>query len=77
MEREHLRRLEEQLLSQDTIMEDEVKCQVALAMSQQQHSQAAPLEPNVAADLPQQKNSCTSTGLPADTGIPAIETMAQ
>ena len=35
-ERLHLRRLEEQLLSQDERMADEVKRQVALAMSQQQ-----------------------------------------
>ena len=32
-ERQHLRRLEEQLLSQDERMADEVRCQVALAMN--------------------------------------------
>ena len=45
-ERLHLRRLEEQLLSQDERMIDEVRRQVALAMSQQQQ-QAAPAEPTV------------------------------
>lgn len=58
-------------------MADEVKRQVALAMSQQQQLEAAPPEPNVAADLSQRKSSCTSTDLPADTGIPAIEMTAQ
>ena len=39
---------------------------------------ATSLEPNVdTAGLSQQKSSCTSTGLPADTGIAAIETTAQ
>jgi len=75
-EREHLRRLEEQLLSHNARMADEVKCQLALAMSQQQQSQEAPLEPNVVADLSQRNSSCASTGLPADKGIPAIETTA-
>ena len=50
-EREHLRRLEEQLLSHDARMADEVKRQVALVMSQQQQLEAAAPEPNVAADL--------------------------
>ena len=77
-ERLHLRRLEEQLLSQDERMADEVRRQVALAMSQQQQQQAAPAETNVdAADLSQRKSSCVSTGLPADTGITAIDTTAE
>jgi hypothetical protein len=46
-ERLHLRRLEEQLLSQDERMADDVKCQVALAMSHQQQQQVAPAEPIV------------------------------
>jgi len=58
-------------------MADEVKHQVALAMSQQQQSQAAPPKYNVIANLSRQKSSCASTGLPADTGIPAIEMTAQ
>jgi hypothetical protein len=59
-------------------MADEVKCQVALTMSQQQQPQAAPLEPNVdTGGLSQCKSSCASTGLPADTGITAIDTTAE
>ena len=59
-------------------MADEVKCQVALAMSQQQQPQAVPLEPNVdTTGLSQRKSSCPSTGLPADTGITAIDTTAE
>ena len=47
-------------------------------MSQQQQPQAAPLEPNVdAAVLSQHKSSCASTGLPADTGLAAIDTTAE
>ena len=46
-ERLHLRRLEGQLLAQDERMAEEVKRQVALAMSQQQQQQAAPAEPIV------------------------------
>jgi hypothetical protein len=42
----HLRRLEEQLLSNNAKMVDEVKQQVAIAMSQQQQSQPASV-PNV------------------------------
>jgi hypothetical protein len=38
-------------------MADEVKWQVALAMSQQQQLEAAAPEPNVAADLSQRKSS--------------------
>jgi len=73
-----LRRLEEQLLSQDERMADEVRRQVALAMSQQQQQQAEPAEPNVeAASLSQRKSSCASTGLPADTRIAAIDTTAE
>jgi hypothetical protein len=74
-ERLHLRRLEKQLLSQDERIADEVKRQVALAMSQQQQQQAAPAEPTVdAAGLSQCKSSCASTGLPGDTGITTIDT---
>ena len=59
-------------------MADEVKHQVALAMSQQQQQQAAPAEPIVdAAGLSQCKSSCASTGLPADIGIAAIDTTAE
>ena len=59
-------------------MADEVKCQVALAMSQQQQPQAVPLEPNVdTTGLSQRKSSCPSTVLPADTGIAAIDTTAE
>ena len=46
-ERLHLRRLEEQFLSQDERMAEEVKRQVAIAMSQQQQQQAEPAEPIV------------------------------
>ena len=49
-EREHLRRLEEQLMSHDQRREEEVQRQVAIAMSQQQQAQTVPPEPNVAAD---------------------------
>ena len=57
-------------------MADEDRRQVALAMSQQQ--QAAPTEPIVdAAGLSQRRSSCTSTGLPADMGIAAIDTTAE
>ena len=77
-ERQHLRRLEEQLLSQDERMTDEVRRQVALAMSQQQQQQTEPAEPIVdAAGLSQRKSSCASTGLPANTGIAAIDTTAE
>ena len=74
-----MQRLEEQLLSQNERMADEVRRQVALAMSQQQQQQqAAPAEPIVdAAGLSQCKSSCTSTGLLADTGIIAVDTMAE
>ena len=59
-------------------MADEVKRQVALAMSQHQQQQAAPAEPIVdVAGLSQCKSSCASTGLPADTGIAAIDTTAE
>ena len=75
-EREHLRRLEEQLLSHNARMADEVKCQLALAMSQQQQSQAAPVEPNVTTDLSQQKSSSASMENPADTAVPTIEMTA-
>ena len=47
-------------------------------MSQQQQQQAAPTEPIVdAASLSQHKSSCASTGLPANTGIAAIDTTAE
>jgi len=47
-------------------------------MSQQQQQQAAPAEPIVdAAGLSQCKSSCASTGLPADTGIAAIDMTAE
>ena len=58
-------------------MADEVKCQVAFAMTQQQQSQAAPPDPNVAADLSQQKRYYASMEHPVDTRVPAIQTMAQ
>ena len=59
-------------------MAEEVKRQVALAMSQQQQQQASSAEPNFeAAGLSQCKSSCASTGLPADTGIAAIDTIAE
>ena len=73
-EREHLRSLEEQLLSHDARMADEVKRQVALAMSQQQQLEAAAPEPNVAADLSQRKSS---TDHPTNTIVPAVETVDQ
>ena len=41
-EREHLRRLEEQLLSHDQRLDEEVQRQVAVAMSQQQQAQTLP-----------------------------------
>ena len=73
-----MRRLEEQLLSQDERMADEVRHQVALAMSQQQQQQTEPAEPIVdAVGLSQRKSSCVSTGLPADTRIVAIDTTAE
>ena len=37
-EREHMRRLEEQLLSHDQRLAEEVQCQMAIAMSQQQQA---------------------------------------
>jgi hypothetical protein len=58
-------------------MADEVKRQVALAISQQRQPQVAPPEHNGTADLSQRKSSCASTSLPADTGIATIETTAQ
>ena len=61
-EREHLRRLEEQLMSHDQRPEEEVQCQVAIAMSKQKQAQTVPPEPNVVADhLSQRKSSCAST----------------
>ena len=75
-EREHLRRLEEQLLSHDARMADEVKRQVAIAMSQQQQPQAAAPEPNVNMDLSHQKSSCASMDHPAKIVVPAIEMTA-
>ena len=57
-----MRRLEEQLLSHDQRLAEEVQRQVAIAMSQQQQAQTVPPEPNVAADhLSQRKSSCAST----------------
>ena len=73
-EREHLRRLEERLMSQDQRLEEEVRRQVAIAMSQQQQAQTVPPEPNVAADhLSQRKSSCASTDVAVaePTGIQA------
>ena len=72
-EREHLRRLEEQLLSHDQRLVEEVQCQVAIAMSQQQQAQPVPPEPNITADhLSQQKSSCASTDVAVETtGIQA------
>ena len=43
-EREHLRRLEEQLLSHDQRLAEKVQRQVAIAMSQQQQAQPVPPE---------------------------------
>jgi len=58
-------------------MADEVKRQVALAMSQQQQQQTELAEPIVdAAGLSQYKSSCASTSLPADMRIVAIDTTA-
>ena len=74
-EREHLRRLEERLMSHDQRLEEEVQRQVAKAMSQQQQVQMVPPEPNVAADhLSQRKSSCASTDVAAiePTGIQAV-----
>ena len=76
-EREHLRRLEEQLLSHDARMADEVKRQVTIAMSQQQQPQAAAPEPNVDMDLSHRKSRCASTDHPAKIVLPAIEMTAQ
>ena len=73
-EREHLRRLEERLMSHDQRLEEEVQRQVAVAMSQQQQAQTLPPEPSVAADhLSQRKSSCASTDVAAaePTGIQA------
>ena len=72
-EREHLRRLEEQLLSHDQRLAKEVQRQVAIAMSQQQQAQTVSPEPNVTADhLSQQKSSCASTDVAIETtGIQA------
>ena len=72
-EREHLRRLEERLMSHDQRLEEEVQRQVAKAMSQQQQVQMVPPEPNVAADhMSQRKNSCASTDIAIEpTGIQA------
>jgi hypothetical protein len=51
-EQAHLRRLEEQLLSQDTRMARKIKRQVAIAMSKQQQPELTP-KPHVnAANLP-------------------------
>ena len=41
-EREHLRRLEERLMSHDQRLEEEVQRQVAIAVSQQQQAQTVP-----------------------------------
>ena len=79
-EREHLRRLEEWLMSHDQRLEEEVQRQVAIAMSQQQQAQSVPPEPNVAADhLSQWKSSCASTDVAVvePMGIQAaVEAMA-
>ena len=69
-----MQRLEEQLLSHDQRLAEEVQRQVAIAMSQQQQAQLVPPEPNVAADhLSQRKSSCASTDVVAvePTGIQA------
>ena len=73
-----MRRLEEQLLSHDQRLAEEVQRQVAIAMSQQQQAQLVPPEPNVAADhLSPRKSSCASTDISVEpTGIKAaIEAM--
>ena len=72
-----MRRLEEQLLSHDERMADEVKREVALAIVQQQQSQTVHPEPNVATDLSQPESNYASTEHPTNTGVPAIEMMAQ
>ena len=72
-----MRRLEEQLLSHDERMADEVKREVALAIVQQQQSQTVHPEPNVATDLSQPESNYASTEHPANTGVPAIEMMTQ
>ena len=57
-----MRRLEEQLLSHDQRLAEEVQRLVAIAISHQQQAQAVPLELNVAGDhLSQRKSSCAST----------------
>ena len=67
---EHLRRLEERLMSHNQRLEEEVQRQVAIAMSQQQQAQTVPPDPNVAANhLSQRKSSCASTDVaPGDPG---------
>ena len=79
-EREHLRRLEERLMSHNQRLEEEVQRQVSIAMSQQQQVKTVPLEPNVAANhLSQRKSSCASTDVAVaePTGIQAaVEAMA-
>ena len=73
-EREHMRRLEERLMSHDQRLEEEVQRQVAIAMSQQQQAQTVPPEPNFAADnLSRRKSSCASTDVVVvePTGIQA------
>ena len=47
-------------------------------MSQQQQQQTEPAKPNIdSAGLSHRKSSCASMGLPADTGIAAIDTTAE
>jgi hypothetical protein len=77
-EQARLRRLEEQLLSNDARMANEVKRQVAITMSQQQQSQPAPV-PNVnEANVSQRISSCASTDLPINNAIfPIVETGQQ
>ena len=63
----------------DQRLEEEVRRQVSIAMSQQQQAQPVPPEPNVAVDhLSQQKSCCASTDVAVETtGIhAAVEAMA-
>ena len=66
-------------MSHNQRLEEEIQCQVATAMSQQQQAQTVPPEPNVAADhMSQRKSSCASTDVAVEpTGIQAaVEAMA-
>ena len=67
-------------MSHDQRLEEEVQCQVSIAMNQQQQAQTVPPEPNVVADhLSQRKSSCASIDVAVvePTGIQAaVEAMA-